>query len=663
MSPPTLDKLLERGVRAHRAGRLQDAIACYRKALRRFPDDAEALSLHGLALLHSGRPGDAEKPLRRAVTREPQQPGFRLNLLELLERTGRLEDARAEVDYLLEHHPDVARGWEKSADFAAADGNGERAVAGYRRALALEPGNFGCAIQLARALLTAGELAGAESAVEAAAALYADHDAVHRLRLDLLTARRDWPALEASGAARSERHPQDPTGWYALAKARFEQGLYRGALEAYERLLALTPEDAAALTAYGRLCMHAHEFSRATEALARAETLDRDLPEMLAARGMMATWMGRFAEAEAYTRRCLELNPGYAPAYTQLSELTQGRLSDAEIETLAALAADAGAPFEYRATASFALADARDARSDIDAAFAAYRAANELGFAHTDPAGRYDAVQSAARTERIMSLFPEPAPTPTGSPAAPRPIFVVGMPRSGTTLLESVLSAHSRVSAGGERTTMPQLLAQHLARSAAGSSAGPDADLLEQWRAAYRREPPAVPESAWLTDKNPLNFEAIGLIARLFPDSPIVHIRRDPLETGLSIFRHQFSRLWSFTHRLEDIGHYYVQYARLMDHWERTLGGRLLTIQYEDFAGDLDRLAPMLLAWCGLDWEAQCASFQDGERPIATLSAVQARQPVTIRVGKATRYRRHLGPLIAALENGGVNLRTGARAG
>ena len=155
--------------------------------------------------------------------------------------------------------------------------------------------------------------------------------------------------------------------------------------------------------------------------------------------------------------------------------------------------------------------------------------------------------------------------------------------------------------------------------------------MLQQWAAAYFSELPDRGNAAHVTDKHPLNFEAAGLIARLLPDARIIHVRRDPLETCLSIYRQEFNKHWTFAHRLADIGHHYGQYARLVAHWERTLPGQFTTFQYEDFVATFERAAPELVAACGLEWEAQCLEFQRTPRVIATFSTVQARDPVRLR--------------------------------
>jgi hypothetical protein len=197
------------------------------------------------------------------------------------------------------------------------------------------------------------------------------------------------------------------------------------------------------------------------------------------------------------------------------------------------------------------------------------------------------------------------------------------------------------------------------------SGAGPatpgriSAGTARDWREWYCRELPDLKGAAAVTDKNPWNFDALGLIVQLFPNATIVHVRRNPVETGLSIFRNEFSKFVPFSNSLEDIGHYYAEYARLMAHWEVILGGSFTTVQYEEFVARFDVAGPALLNTCGLEWEEACANPAQSNRVISTMSTMQARQPVRSREGRASRYARHLVPLVRSLEAAGVDLDTG----
>jgi hypothetical protein len=255
----------------------------------------------------------------------------------------------------------------------------------------------------------------------------------------------------------------------------------------------------------------------------------------------------------------------------------------------------------------------------------------------------------------LWERLPEIAPQAN----VPRPIFIVGMPRSGTTLIEAVLGAHSRVFACGDRPAMRRIL-----RWPTGlDQIEPEAyeGTLQDWAKFYFRDLPENLRGAdHITDKHPRNFEAAGLIARMLPNAVIVHVRRNPLETCLSIYRQEFNKNWTVAHRLSDIAGYYARYARLVAYWERVLPGRFVTIRYEEFVADFASAAPRLVQACGLEWEPQCLEFQKSPRAIVTFSSVQARSEVANGNGRAQKYQKHLEPLIAALEAAGVDPNTGA---
>ncbi|OGT83814.1 MAG: hypothetical protein A3H91_10725 [Gammaproteobacteria bacterium RIFCSPLOWO2_02_FULL_61_13] len=488
------------------------------------------------------------------------------------------------------------------------------------------------------------------------------HETMFFADTEILTQQGKWPALEALASRWVRADAGNAQAWLALSRAAFELGRFRAALDAFQKVMDCSGRTAANLTTYGRLALQALEFEIAAAALAEAETLDPHAPEMLAARGLLLTYQGRFAEAESYCRKCLERSPEFVPAYTTLSRLTQGRFTNQEMTILSRLQSRLSLPLDHRIAAAFAFAHGHYARGDSSIAFRAYEYAHVLCEGRNQREGRrYDALRTADRMDRLMELFPAGHDEMQAHAMShPVPIFIVGMPRSGTTLIESVLSAHSRVRAGGERPQMQQLLSAYLDLVEKGQLHKLDSSLAQNWRAAYFSDLRLPGSADHFTDKYLLNFEAAGLIARLFPAATIIHVRRNPLETCFSIYRNEFSKFWTFTDRLKDIGHYYGQYARLVNHWARLLGPRFHTVQYEMFAGAFDTMAPALIAACGLDWEEQCRNFQSVKREISTFSAVQAREAVSVRSGAAEQYRSFLGDLHDALDVARVDFATGA---
>jgi len=348
-----------------------------------------------------------------------------------------------------------------------------------------------------------------------------------------------------------------------------------------------------------------------------------------------------------------------------LVQVTGRRSGDDEQAQLRRLCEDSALRLQDRISASFALGDCLDGQGNIDQAFAAYERANRLSVERARQEGvGYDRNERAQQVDWLMSRFravPAAAPASAAlTSAAPVPIFIVGMPRSGTTLVESILGAHSKVLALGERQEMRSIMQEFASPAFASGIPDVPESTKQRWREAFWRELPDLRGAIAVTDKNPWNFDALGLIVQLFPDARIVHVRRDPVETGLSIYRNEFPKFASFANRLEDIGHYYGEYARLIAHWEDVLRGRFLTLQYEDLVRDFDAAAPELLRFCALEWEEACGNFHAADRVIGTITAVQARQPIAAFKGRRERYARYISLLESALRDARVDLQTGA---
>jgi hypothetical protein len=266
-----------------------------------------------------------------------------------------------------------------------------------------------------------------------------------------------------------------------------------------------------------------------------------------------------------------------------------------------------------------------------------------------------------------MALFPEDPSdgrrrTEKSEPSTP--IFIVGMPRSGTTLLENALAAHPDAAGAGEVPALPFLLSELL--TALANTRGPakiSPEFIAAARGTYFRQSAefAGRAGAYVVDKQPTNFESVGLIRVLFPDAPIIHIRRNPMDTGLSIFRRNFTWQWPFAFDLASIGHFYGQYARLMAHWERGYAGAVAFVQYEDLVDNFEGELRRLLDFCGLPWSEKCLDYQDAERAVHTFSAVQVRKGASkSHRGSAGPYESHLQPLADALLSAGVDPVTGA---
>jgi tetratricopeptide (TPR) repeat protein len=659
MADATSQHLL-RGHEARGAGRSAEALGHYRAAVDDEPGSAEANSVYGLMLLQLGRADEAEAPLRKAVEIAPRHPALRMNLAQWLAQENRTEEAAAIVAGVVKDEPQHWWAWDRLGELKARQRDFAEAAACFERASELKPQDPGLLFKLAQSRLDEGRQeegervrAQAESLAQPRVALFGQHAQFHE-------ARSNWAALERTARAWIAVHPRDPHAWRSLAKAMAETGYYGRAMDSFRQALDFGVRDARNLATFGNICMAALDYEAAAKALDEAEALDPECDLMLSAKATLLMVSGRYDEAQSYCRRAIGKDHSDVSAWKALVQLTGGRLSQEEILGLESLIERADLRQVDRVTAAYVVADCREAQGTARDAFVAFDRANRLAREAGEATGiRYDAAARRARTDEIISLF-DSVPAKPDRDSGPRFVFIVGMPRSGTTLIESVIGAHSKVLACRERMPMRWVMEEYLALARACALPRPDAGAWKQWRRQVWEGVPSGHGAAVVTDKNPWNFDAIGLILRLFPDARIIHARRGPMDTGLSIYRNQFSMPMQFANRLEDIGHYYGEYARLMSHWERVAAGRFTTIQYERLIGDFDGVAPALLAACGLEWEPGCRNFWESRRVIGTISTMRARRPLEMRAGLAGEYAIELEPLAAALQAAGVDLETGA---
>ena len=305
----------------------------------------------------------------------------------------------------------------------------------------------------------------------------------------------------------------------------------------------------------------------------------------------------------------------------------------------------------------FALGKAYEDRGDFDRAWTFYKTGNGKQRAEV----AYDPVQTEITNDRLVEVFSSDfvqANRGVGEPDH-APIFILGLPRSGSTLLEQVLASHSQVEGTSE---LPYLgrIASSLNRNRAESAINyPQAvrelrpanfQSLGQDYLAYARMHRRSGAPRFI-DKMPNNFPNVGLLALILPNARIIDARRHPLDACLSCYRQLFAKGQAFTYDLTEIGEYYLQYQRMMDHWAEVLPGRVLTVQYEEVVTDFETQVRRLLEFCGLSWEDACLRFYESDRPVRTPSAEQVRQPIYDRsVGHWRNYAHHLDELVTVIE-------------
>jgi tetratricopeptide (TPR) repeat protein len=430
------------------------------------------------------------------------------------------------------------------------------------------------------------------------------------------------------------------------------------AARAYGRTIALKPDLAAAHHNLGAVLAELARAGDAEVALRRAIALKPDLAEAHSDLGVVLKVQGRLEAARDAFRRAIALKPGMVDTHYHLATLGLGLAGDADLDATLGVLNGPGREAraldpKARGRLLFALGRALEDRGDFDQAFACLAEANAIRRA----ARPFDFETFEAHLDRVADVF-----TPAllqrlagqGDPSR-RPVFIIGMARSGTTLIEQIISAHPAVRGAGEITNLASLVDRIRGREgktfpawAADIDGG---DCRTIGKAYLDSLPPPGPGEARLTDKRLHSFEHVGLIRLTLPNATLIHCQRDPRDVCLSLYALDFNRGMDYAFDLTDLGRYWRAYERMMEHWRAVLPrGRMLDVPYEALVDDLEAWARRLIEHCGLEWDEACLRFHQSGREVRTASNVQVRRPIyAASVGRWRRFERHLGPLLEAL--------------
>jgi tetratricopeptide (TPR) repeat protein len=598
----------------HDLGDLAGAAASLRRALALKADFAEAHDSLGAALQDAGQPEDAAASFRRALELRPDFAEAHGNLGNALVDLGQLEDAVRHYRSMLELRPDLAEAHNNLGNALLSLKRFEEAATSYRRALALRPNAPGAHANLGNAL--------------------------HALGLPkeaLIHCRR---ALELE--------PDSAEAELLTGNALFDLGLLNEAAASYARALDLKPNYSDAHIAAGKVLRQIGRVAEAEESCRKALELAADSSEALTLLGEVQADRGRFDDAEQLFRRAIAIAPDQPEAWAGLARY---RKMQPDAAWLAAVQRLLNKPiaFGQEINLRFALGKYFDDVQDFDNAFSSYRVANEL---KKRGAPKYDGARLARRVDQIIARYDADwllQARAQGNESG-RPVFIVGMPRSGTTLTEQILASHPHAFGCGE------LRFWHTARVDYESSSPRRADARAAIPAAAGKYLSLLaslsPKAARVIDKMPANFMNLGLIHAAFPNARILHMRRNPLDTGLSIYFQIFSNAHPYANDLEDIAHYFTQYSRLMEHWRSTLPeGTILEVPYEKLVVDSEAWIRQIVQFVGLPWDPRCLRFNETERTVVTASNWQVRQKIsTSAAGRWRNYERYLGPLRSLTE-------------
>jgi len=425
-------------------------------------------------------------------------------------------------------------------------------------------------------------------------------------------------------------------------------------LAGYDKAIALNPGHAEAHNNRGALLQDMRRYDEALQSYDRAIAAKPDYAMAYNNRGTAMMSRGDMAEAEKMFRKALELKPDFADPLHSLSVMRHSqKTSDPEV--ILALLKKPGITAESKEHLYFALGKIYDDCAQYDEAFESFRQANEIRNSFVS----YQAADVTKFTDNIIEVFSrdflnQKFPFSSGSKL---PLFIVGMPRSGTTLLASILSNHHDIATVGELPDMgdyalrlgdlihqkipyPQA-ARHLTPSVA-------AHIITEYEKRLKRD--TRWEVVHVIDKNPLNFRHLGFISMLFPQARIIHCTRDLLDTSLSNYFTRFPLTLDYSFDLRNIGHYYREYERFMEHWHAIPAIRMIDVSYEDIILKTEQTARAALEFLGLEWDARCLAPHTNPSPVETASQWQVRQPIyNNSLERWRHYEKYLGPLKEAL--------------
>ena len=608
-APPQI--LLDNLLAQYQAGDLSGAEVAALELTLQYPQHPFGWKVLGAALQDQGRTPDALAPTLKLVQLSPLDPDAHLNLGAVLKDLGEFHGAEQSYIEAIRLKPDSALAHFNLGQTLQDLGRPVDAKASYEATINLEPHNAAVHFFLGGIAYDLGDLDKAKSCYETALSLRSNFTDCH----------------------------------YNLALVHHESGDWKQAAFEYRAVIELAPAYAAAHNNLGIVLQQAGEVEEAKASYLAALEHQPDYADAYLNLGVLSRELGELEEAEAHCIKAISVKPDFAEAHRNLATIKSFRTKDEQYRQMNQLYASSSASADDRCRICFALAKANEDLGEYERAYALYVEGNAL---RREQLG-YDFYNDDHLFERVQYQYPRlknVVRAQSNGEGGPVPILLVGMPRSGTTLVEQIISSHSKITGAGELSAITKRgldiatgARQITSRTLAGFRHGYERDL-RAWS----------PSSLLVSDKTPDNFFFVGLIAAAFPECRIVHVARNPAATCWANFRQYYlgSNL-GFSYSLEDLVRYYRRYCRLMEFWQAEMGGLIYSVNYERLTENPETETRALIRYLGLDWEDACLSPQDNNRRVATASNVQIRQG--IYTGSSEKWKHYKPYLNGAFEH------------
>ncbi|MFL6731616.1 MAG: tetratricopeptide repeat protein [Sphingomicrobium sp.] len=696
-------KAIEMAGKLYSSGRYDQAIRVCQQIIAARPDNADAHNILGVSLNAQDQAKEGIKELRRAIELAPGAASYHANLGEVLRQSGKLDEAAEALEQAVKLDPSNAQALNNLGIVAYERKQFAKAADFYRSAIAIRPEMAEAHNNLGNALRMAGKFEDAIQAYQDALVIRERYpeaynnlgtllrdqrrfeEGEHALKKAIqqspryveahnnlaglyVAQERDVDALRYLGDA-LKIQPRNPQTLLLTARIQVRRNNVQAAEQAMRTVVQDDPDNAEALTVLGQVLHETDRYEEAIEVLEKALVAQ---PENMEARnfyGVALKSVGRLDEAREHLVTALNKNKNLFGAYANLNDLIdfsegEGAKLFEHMDEIFAKAKNHEAPLLL--PLHFAYAKALDDRGEHERALRHYITGGKMKRAQL----KYDEAETHGFFDKIRAVFPKEAfeNRKFAGLQDDRPVFIVGMPRSGSTLVEQIISSHPDLYGAGEVKYLSYSLGQLRDRFPSlpkypdmmTKITPPQMEIVAK---NYLRQLTASSGDAKrVTDKLLTNYFFIGLINQLFPNAKIIHTQRDPVDTCLSGFTKLFKDDTPHSYDLTELGRYYGKYRELMAHWDTVLPeGVLMTVQYEDVVADTEKEAKRLIEFLALPWDDKCVDFHKSDRPVKTASVAQVRKPIyKTSVKRWKKYGSGLQPLVDAIE--GKPEKAGAKA-
>lgn len=645
------------GIALAQSGDRDGAEAAFQRFLQINPRNAAVHTNVGNLRLLRGDLAGAETCYRKAIALMPNYAEAHFNLGLALKASNRLSEAREALEQALRSRPGYVDAQVQLGVVQLSLGDAAQAVASFDKALAAAgQDHFEALYNSGLALVQLGRFEEAKLRLARAAALDANNHKSFLALGQTLHRLQELPLATSALARAATLKPDDAEAHASLAAVFLDDGWTVAALDEIQKALALDQGLVFAHIIHGRVLSELNRLDESLEAHKKAVNLDPRAVEPAAALGVVYLSRGDSEKARETLERAQLENPDDVRIFLALCQNGRFKPNDPRFKGLEKHLANPSATSAQIVELNFMAGRAHDDLGDHDKAFHYYSRANALQAQNGKPILEEDQIALQARIKEIFTPEFIRAREGVGSQSN-LPIFVLGMPRSGTTLSEQILSSHPQVRGAGEVLDL-EIAIKTIANQLKITTPMPDLVTLlapenfKQLGDIYAgRLAARAPGGLHVTDKLPGNFNRVGLIHLALPGAKIIHCIRNPVDCCLSIYTNHFAEHLEHANDLYRLGRFYRRYHSLIEYWRQVLpAGTFLDVKYEDTVSDLEAQARRIIDYCGLEWDPRCLDFQNNKRQVTTLSITQVRQPIyKSSVERWRKYEKHLGPLLDGL--------------